>query len=144
MKKPYFYFIAGVATILLPVGVFILFIWVLGSAVEKTFSNNDRKDNIYNLSTSNSPNQNFISTTFSNSGGGAAGWCGQKVNIRKRDEVFDSGEYVFSTNCGTKILTNWEDNNTIRISFSPNDKYLSLYQKGWNKDKTVKILYVKN
>lgn len=144
MKKPRFYFIAGVTTILLPVGIFILFIWILSLAIENAFSNNDRKDDIYILSTVNSPNQRLIATTFNDLGGGAVGWCEANVNIRKIEESFDSGEYVFSAHCGTKIQIDWEDDATIRISYSPDDNVIDLYQGGWSKDKTVKILYSKN
>ncbi|CAN5747608.1 hypothetical protein BH24ACI2_BH24ACI2_07280 [soil metagenome] len=144
MKKPYHYFIAGVATILLPVGIFILLIFALSFAVENTlFNDKSAKDNIYILSEINSPNQKSVVTTFNHSGGGAAGWSGLKVNVRKREENFDSSEYVFSTNSGTKVQTNWENDSTVSISYSSNDRILSLYQKGWSKDKTVKILYKK-
>lgn len=142
MKKPYKYFIAGVLTILLPIGVLILFIYSLSFAIEKTlFSSKDSKDDIHILSTINSPDNKIIATTFYYSGGGAAGWSGRKVSVRKDDENFDDREYVFSASSGTNIQTVWENDSTLRISYSTDDQILSLTQKEWNKDKTVKILY---
>lgn len=138
MKKPYKYFIAGVLTVLLPIGVFILAIYALSFTL---FNDRNTKDEIYVFSTIESPDKKFIVTIFSYSGGGAAGWSGRKVNIRKSAEIFDDKEYIFSTSSGTDIQTQWENNSILHIDYSANGQILSLYQSEWNKDKTIRILY---
>ena len=138
MKKPFKYFIIGILTILLPLGLFILFIYSLSFAF---FGGKNSKDDIHTLSTLNSPDNKFIATTFYYSGGGAAGWTGRKVNIRKSDEDFSDREFVFSASSGTDIQTVWENDSTLQINYSTDDRILSLYQKEWNSDKTVKIIY---
>lgn len=141
MKKPFFYFIAGFGTVFAPIGIFLIFIWIFVFTFADLTEHQPQKADVSILSSTTSPNQKFIATTFANSGGGAASSCGLKVNVRNSDKQFDSNETVFVASCGTKIKTVWEDDKTLRITYSTENKILSLQQKGWDVDKTVKIIY---
>ncbi|MGI8543033.1 MAG: hypothetical protein ACR2MD_06080 [Aridibacter sp.] len=138
MKK-FKYFIAGVLIILLPLGFFFL----LNFGLEAILFDGKNKDDIHIMSAVNSPDKKLIATTFSYAGGGAAGWTGIKVNIRKRIEKFNPNKYVFSVSSGTEIKTEWENNSIVYINYKPNDNIISVFQKERNEDKTVKIIYNK-
>ncbi|HEY0322351.1 MAG TPA: DUF5412 family protein [Pyrinomonadaceae bacterium] len=141
MRKPSFYFIAGAGSVLAAIGAFLLFIFVLNLALESMFAGNrDSTTNV--IATTPSPNQKYIATIYRSMGGGAAGWCSISVNIRKSKEQVNPEEDVFSSSCGTKIQTEWQSDGVLRISYVSDSEILSLHQKGWNTDKTVKILYV--
>lgn len=125
--------------ILIPVG-FLVF---LNFGLEALLFDGENKDEIHIMSAVNSPDKNHIATTFFYSGGGAAGWTGIKVNIRKRSEKFNPDEYVFRVSSGTEIKTEWKNNSIVHINYSTEDYIISLSQKKWNEDKTVKIIYNK-
>lgn len=140
MKKHYWYFIGGMATVFIPVGALYFLISLFAMAVVGTFAPDDKSD-IHILATNTSPSGKYIATTFTTMGGGAAGSCGRQVNIRKSEEEFNHRESIFSSNCGTEIKTEWENENSLAISYSTDGEILSLSQKSWNADKTVKIIY---
>lgn len=141
MRKPYFYFIAGVGSVVAAIGAFLVLIFILNLALESRFAD-DGGSTTSVITTIPSSNQKHIATIYSSMGGGAAGWCYIGVNIRKGEEQFNPHENVFSSQCGTKTNAEWEGDGILRISYSSDSEILSLSQKGWNADKTVKILYV--
>lgn len=140
MKKYYWYFIGGLATVFIPVGVMFLIILIFAAALGGVLTS-DNKSHITVLAENTSPNQKYIVTTFSSMGGGAAGWCSAKVSIRRSEQDFNQDESVFSSHCGTKISTDWENDGRLRISYSTDEEMIGMNQKGWNPDKTVKIIY---
>ncbi len=141
MKKPYFYFIAGVGSVVAAIGAFLVLIFILNLALGSMFAGDGGSTTSF-ITTTPSPNQKHIATIYSSMGGGAAGWCYIGVNIRKSEEQFSSNENVFSSSCGTKTDAEWQGDGILRISYSSDSEILSLRQKGLSADKTVKIIYV--
>lgn len=139
MRNPFVYISAGVATILIPIlgilGLFYALVWSL----ERAFTDMGSTTNI--LVTAASPDQKNIATSYVNMGGGAAGWCSTSVNLRRSDEEMNVKDYVFSSHCGTKIELVWESNDILRISYTPDSENFGIFQKRWNTDNSIRILY---
>ena len=141
MRRPYFYFIAGAGTVVLTIGAFFLAIFLLNLALEDAFAGNEGSTTTV-IATTPSPDQKHIATVYSNMGGGAAGWCSMKVNVRKSEEQFSSPGDVFSASCGTEVQAQWESNETLRILYSSHDDIVSSHQERLSADKIVRVLYL--
>lgn len=90
---------------------------------------------------STSPGHQYVATTFTDMGGGAAGWCYRMVTVRKTEEPFDpTKNQVFSIQCNTDVEVAWKDDRNLLIAFSKNPVSMSLYQKSWTDDKAVRIV----
>ncbi|RUO39832.1 hypothetical protein CWE15_08745 [Aliidiomarina taiwanensis] len=94
-----------------------------------------------------SPNNEFIAVSYKDMGGGAAGYCYQKVAILKSESeleaVNDKRKYVFNTECRTIVALAWQDNETVEVSYtsgSPN--YISVEMYSSAQDGAVNINYV--
>lgn len=139
-KTPSFYFAAGCLSVFAMLGAFWLLLFVLDLMLGAAFPA-DRAGTTNILTASTSPNDEFVATSYVNMGGGAAGWCGTSVNVRRRHEQFTPDESVFGASCGTNINLRWEDDKTLRIEFSSDDKIVSLSQHRWSRDKAIEIHY---
>lgn len=140
MKKSLLCFLGGMASVFAVIGLFILFIVAAAALFENTMTS-DNKSHITVLAENESPNKKHIATVYSSMGGGAAGYCDAEVTVRNSEEEFDDNKFVFSSHCGTKIKTEWENNERLHISYSSDDSIQSLTQKAWNADKSVRIIY---
>jgi hypothetical protein len=139
MKRPIYYFSAGFLHFVAIYGC----LWLLGYAIEKSFDSGFQGSDIIITANSISPDQEYIATTYTGMGGGAAGWCDKVVNVRKRDEPFDSKRnFVFSTSCGANIEISWKSDKNILIIYSTDDEGISLYQKMKSDDHAVEISYL--
>lgn len=139
--------IFGVSTFLLMVGIACFAVYSSFS----DFSDKNDKGDYKIVKTLESPDGNHTATLWDGMGGGAAGWCYQRVSIDTKENPFDlkreeeKGGYIFSTNCGSKISVNWENSNQLHISYTNQKFGVSAYQNPSSQDDKVKISYeIKN
>jgi hypothetical protein len=132
------------ATVLIAVGAFTLSKTLRRRAFDSAVGNDHRI-----MSTFTSPNGEHVATEYLGMGGGAAGWCSQRVSINSRGNPFDLekewsvGDYVFSASCGSDVEILWETDTSLRISYGmQTDAGVSTYQRPLSSDGTVKISYV--
>lgn len=88
-----------------------------------------------------SPDNNFMATTTRASN--QNGWCEKRTNIHKKNVNFDwETEYIFNTDCGSKIALKWKDNENLVITYSYNkDGLAKTSQKFTTENKEVNISY---
>lgn len=96
------------------------------------------------IASSKSPNEKYVATSYSISGGGAAGFCYLLISLRKVEEQFnpDSG-VVFETGCSERsdeLEFRWENDKRLRIIY-PNDFEPRIKEQTWNSDYPVEISY---
>lgn len=94
-----------------------------------------------------SPNNEFIAVSYKDMGGGGAGYCYQKVAILKSESeletVNDKREYVFNTECSTKVKLAWKDSQTVEVSYtSGSPKYISVEMYSYAQNGAVNVRYV--
>jgi hypothetical protein len=72
-----------------------------------------------------SPDGSIVAVSYTRSGGGAAGWCDEKVALLAKDDpgtpsMIDSVSeaVVFSAGCGSKIQLHWISDTELRISYT--------------------------
>ena len=93
------------------------------------------------VTTSASPNKEYIATIYIVSGGGAAGYVYRLVNIRKRGEPFDPKKgIVFHMSGARELGLTWEDDKHLSIKHSK-DAHIHIQAKEWGEGK-VQIQYV--
>lgn len=134
------FFVAGLATILAPIGLAMLAFFLLIWSVERLFQSSGG-ETIDILQSVSSPDQINVASTYRSMGGGAAGWCSTSVNVRSAWEEMKTKDYVFSSHCGTRVDLAWKDSGILRISYLPEEENFGITQKMWNNKKTVRILY---
>jgi hypothetical protein len=149
MKKPIFYYIAGILSVI----VVLVMLWGFGLIFEDTFYFGDGGSDYNVKSTSHSPDNKYVATVYTGMGGGAAGWCNTRVTVNPANEPFsierekEDGKYVvFSISCNSDVETEWEGAQNLLVSFKgPSDESgFSVYRKpvGWNRE--IKIRYLEN
>ncbi len=147
MRKPIFYYLAGILTVVAP----IVLLWGLNLMLENALGFGGGGSNYDVKSTSLSPDGKFVATVYSAMGGGAAGWCSIRVTVNPQSEPFSverektEGKYVVSTvSCGSQVETEWEGERNLLIAYTVpgGDSGISIYKKPVDWDGTVKIRYV--
>lgn len=101
--------------------------------------------------TSLSPKARFKAIAWIGMGGGAAGWCRQKVSILPASEELPLNtteekeriEHVFSVRCSSDIKITWIDDTLVKIGYTLSDDPIptSLSQAGSTTDGRVKVVY---
>ena len=133
MIKPVGYFVLGVlSTFLIIIVFFVLCRFIISSG---------DIDILYSL---NSPDNKHIATLYKDSGGGAAGWCYEKVSINTIKKPFinkSSKNDVFSINCSSEIKLIWESNDHLIIEYLCKKPVVSLTKWFLSNDDSVKISY---
>jgi hypothetical protein len=104
-------------------------------------SSNWKIDNIVK-----SPDDGYVATIYTISGGGAAGWCEQRIEINSKDKPFDmektkGADFCFSADCGKVLQVKWESTNSIQIKYTIGDG-VSIYQRRTPLGLPVRIDYV--
>ena len=145
MKKPVFYYSAGV----LSVAILLAILWGFGFLLESAFDmgGGDEERVVSSLS---SPDGEYVATTYVAMGGGAAGWCYKRVSINKKSEPFslekerERGGYSFDVSCGSELEVKWESNRELLVSYtgSENEAGISIYQRPVSQDRAVRIKYL--
>jgi len=91
----------------------------------------------YNIiSSTASPIENYVATSYVVMGGGAAGWCYKLVKIGKQNEPFENSEEILKARCSNEMEVTWTNDNNLNIAYSEEPLYESKTE--WN---DVKILY---
>src|SRR5882762_1150132 len=136
MRKPFRSFLAGVICFLAIYGC----LWVVGFLIEGAFKSAFGRSDILAVSDSTSPNHQYVASTYTDMGGGAAGWSYRVVTLRKNDQQFDPKKNkVFNIQCNTAVEISWRDDSHILIAYSTDPESVSLYQKSWSDDKAIQI-----
>jgi hypothetical protein len=87
-----------------------------------------------------SPNKEYLATVYVISGGGAAGYVYKLINMRKREEPFDSKKGIIFLVTRTRALTlTWQDNQHVTVKHSKPD---GVYTKANLWDSKIHISYV--
>jgi len=95
-----------------------------------------------------SPSDGHYATLWEGMGGGAAGWCYQRISVNRNYNKFDlekekeiSG-YIFSVSCSSKVTTTWTSETDLHISYSMGKNGVSVYQKPTSEyDSDVQVTY---
>lgn len=100
------------------------------------------------ISTLRSPNGDYAATMYTVMGGGAAGWCEQRVELNSKKDPFNlertkqGAAYCFSASCGNKVEMVWEpDNSALRITYTVDEAGVSTYQRRMAPGLPVRIDY---
>jgi hypothetical protein len=102
------------------------------------------KEEVKIITTAISPNKEYVATVYVVSGGGAAGYVYNVVNLRKQGERFDPRKgVIFSATRARDVGLSWEDNEHLTVRYS---KAEGIYaqDKKWGSRKEIHISYVKN
>src|ERR1700741_4423263 len=115
MKKSIRPFLAGAICF---VGIYG-WLWGFGWMIQSSFDRSFGRSGVVSLNDTPSPNQTYIATTFTDSGGGAAGWCARVVAVRKNNEQFDPDHNrVFNSQCDSDVKVAWKDERDLLITVS--------------------------
>jgi hypothetical protein len=99
------------------------------------------------VSTVPSPDGGYIATIYVVSGGGATGWCDQRVSVNTKSQPFDpqkispGTDYYFSASCGSQVHVSWLYTNVIQIKYSIGEG-VDVYQRWAVFGLPVSIKYV--
>jgi hypothetical protein len=130
----------------LGLSIFVLVIALF--AVCSTFNpGGDGKGAYQVIETLKSADAHHTATLWNEAGGGAAGWCFQRVSVDAAESPIDldreteRGGYVFSINCGSKVNLKWQNASQLNISYTNQNGGASIYQNPSSRDEKVKIFY---
>jgi hypothetical protein len=93
-----------------------------------------------------SPDRTHRAVVYTGMGGGAAGWCAQRIAIvpakssSDPQEANDSMAYVFSVSCSSKIALEWIADDRLRITYSVGEG-VSVTQSPRSKEGAVAVDY---
>jgi hypothetical protein len=102
---------------------------------------NNGHEDVVTVTTAGSPNNEHVATVYNVSGGGAAGYVYNCVNLRKREEPFESKTGIVFTASGTRRITAvWQDDEHLIIRHS---KSAGIYKNAeeWGSDRKIRISY---
>jgi len=104
-------------------------------------SNNAGED-VNILSTSRSPDNEYIATFYNVSGGGGAGYAYMLVNLRRKDKPFNPKEgVIFQMTGAYQVTLRWDDNEHLTIRHSkPAAVYVQAQE--WGNERRIRISYV--
>jgi hypothetical protein len=101
------------------------------------------------ISTLRSPNGDYDATIYTVSGGGAAGWCEQRMEIHSSNNPFNmerakkEADFCFSASCGSKVEMYWESNSpALQIKYTIGAEGISTYQRRMAPNLPVRIDYI--
>lgn len=96
-----------------------------------------------------SPDGSRRAVLYVGMGGGAAGWCYQRLVVLGTSDNFQPKlldtalAYVFSASCGSKVEPQWLSDSEIEVSYSISDPAgVSLYQRASTPDREVALVFV--
>jgi hypothetical protein len=148
MRKPIFYYLAGVLTVVAVPAI----LWGMGRILAGSVIDfgGGGSDVVTVLNTVPAPDGEYVATTYSAMGGGAAGWCFKRVTVNKKAEPFswdkekERGGYSFDVSCISDIELKWEGNRKLVVAYtgSDNDAGISISQRPISEDRAVRIKYI--
>jgi hypothetical protein len=101
------------------------------------------------IRTVTAPNGEYVATIYTVMGGGAAGWCSQRLEIHATNNPFSierakqGSEYCFSASCGSEIEVLWDSHSqSIQIKYTIGAGGVSTYQRRMAPNLPVRIDYI--
>lgn len=92
--------------------------------------------------TSASPDQEYVATVYTVSGGGAAGYIYRLVNLRRHGEPFDPEKgIIFQATRTQNITVTWRGGESLTISYSKPGSVLTKVEE-WTGGRKIRIGYV--
>jgi hypothetical protein len=95
-----------------------------------------------------SPDSSVKAVQYVRMGGGAAGWCYQRIALRPRTEsgvdigaLEKEGEYVFSSSCSSNLELSWLSSTHLHITYTMDEAGVSVYQRASSPDGKVRLTY---
>ncbi|AFY73951.1 hypothetical protein Syn7502_01919 [Synechococcus sp. PCC 7502] len=138
------FFILGVLTAVAP----FVTIFGLKLAIDHLMAS-DHISNYKVISTSTSPDHDFVATVYISSGGGAAGWCSTRVSINTSlakleitENSIKNPKDIFFVSCSSKVETKWLSNRSMTISFKDLEESISISKMKLDMSRQVKIKYL--
>jgi hypothetical protein len=147
MKKPIFYYTAGILSVI----AVLVTLWGYGQMLQNALDLGVGGSEYNVLNTSNSPDGKYVATVYTRMGGGAAGWCDIRVTVNPVNEPFGiereekEGKYVvFNISCNSEVEVKWEGAKNLLVSFKvpSSESGFSVYRKPVDWDREIKIRYL--
>ncbi|MEA2205213.1 MAG: hypothetical protein QOE77_1989 [Blastocatellia bacterium] len=147
MRKPIFYYLAGVLSVI----AVLVVLWAFGLILAKAFDFGGGGSDYIVTETSPSPDGKYVATIYNVAGGGAAGWCSRRATVNPSSEPFTierekrEGKYlVFDVSCGTEVNAKWEGDRSLLITYKNLNKDfgITVYKKPSDWDRNVAIKYI--
>jgi hypothetical protein len=114
----------------------------LSGLMAHSCGSNKADEDVNILSTSMSPDKEYIATFYNVSGGGAAGYAYMLVNLRRNDKPFNPKEGVIFQMTGVyQISLRWDDNEHLTVRHSK-PAAIYLQEKEWGNERKIRISYV--
>ena len=102
------------------------------------------KEQVKIIATAISPNKEYVATVYVISGGGAAGYVYNVVNLRKRADRFDPKKgVVFSGTRIPEISLTWDNNEQVTVKHSKSGNIYTQAKQGGDRGQ-IRINYVGN
>jgi hypothetical protein len=95
-----------------------------------------------------SPTGAIIAVTYFQSGGGAVGWCSERVALLSRGipvkpaEIDKETDFVFSASCGSRIKLTWISDSELKIAYTIDSAWVSVHQRNSDGKTHVHVAYV--
>jgi hypothetical protein len=147
MRKPIVYYLAGALTVILILAV----LWGFGLILQNAFDfGGGGGETVTVLNTVPAPDGEYVATTYSAMGGGAAGWCFKRVTVNNKLAPFDwnkekqRGGFSFDVSCHSDIDLNWDGNRELVVAYTGSDSqgWISVSHRPTSEDGAVRIKYV--
>jgi hypothetical protein len=134
------FFLAGAATVLVPVSFLLLCFAALEVSLRYAFGGSGGETEVFLVKPS--PDGVRVATLSRNMGGGAAGWCFRFIDVQTAVEnEVDTQKHVFRTNCQSDIEFAWENDAVLRITYEDDRTISSLLQRKFSRDGVVRVVY---
>lgn len=120
----------------------ILILNGFGTVTSCDQTKSDKNEQVDIVTTSPSPNNEYLATVYVVWGGGAAGYVYRIVNIRKRSDPFNRTKgIVLHMSATTNPGVTWADDKNLMVTYS---KLANVYtqSKTWGDKAEVQIIYV--
>jgi hypothetical protein len=97
-----------------------------------------------------SPSGRLQAVLYLDMGGGAAGWCYQKVAIVPQTTTFnparaDEKQFVtFSVNCSSRVTLDWMSDTLVTIAYTLGNSTSTYQKRPTSNDGQVRITYVQS
>ena len=94
-----------------------------------------------------SPTGEWTATRYTVMGGGAPGWCSQRVDVHRSDRPFDleaaidDFEPVSTAGCSVDLALEWTGDSRLEISYPLHPDGVTVFQRPRSPDRGVRVDY---
>lgn len=114
----------------------------LNGSIVNSCTSKSAGDEVNILTSSASPDNEYVATFYNVSGGGAAGYVYMLVNLRRRSEPFDPKEgIIVQMTRSYEVNLKWDDNEHLTVGHSK-EATMYLQVKEWGTKRKIQIRYV--